>query len=262
MRRWCMCGICVSCEWYQCTFSICSCVCFTVLTVSEAHMQLWRLCEDFMCGCDLTIILSQEVYCTWWSDTVQWLTCAVAHVRNIWVRWVIAAHMRRRRMCVVYCIDSGRSAYAPMVHMRRLHVWLWFNYHFGLGSLLYMCVRYCTITHMRHGTCAGYLCLVSARSARAWMAHVRWWDVTGVLYRLFVVIVVYLQCGMVGRGSVWYIKVPVPRPNHNPIRLDPLKCLLAPQQRLIFLASETLADNRNGHVPTYFKPSEHNSSSC
>jgi len=48
-------------------------------------------------------------------------------------------------------------------------------------------------------------------------------ECTDVLYRLFVVMVVYLHCGRVGRASVWYIEVPVPRPNPNPIRLDPLK---------------------------------------
>ena len=47
---------------------------------------------------------------------------------------------------------------------------------------------------------------------------------TGVIYRLFDIMVVYLQCGWVGWASVWYIEVPVPHPNPNPIKLDPLKC--------------------------------------
>jgi len=41
-----------------------------------------------------------------------------------------------------------------------------------------------------------------------------------------------------------------------------IPCSLIPQQRLIFLASETLADNRNRHVSIYGEPSEHNGSSC
>jgi len=58
-------------------------------------MRGWRICEDSMYCCDVTIILAQEVYCTLLSDTVQPLTCAVAHVRDIWVWEVLAAHMRR-----------------------------------------------------------------------------------------------------------------------------------------------------------------------
>jgi len=48
-------------------------------------------------------------------------------------------------------------------------------------------------------------------------------ECTCVVCRLLDIMVVYLRCERVGRASVWYIEVPVPHSNPNPIRLDPLK---------------------------------------
>ena len=65
-------------------------------------------------------------------------------------------------MCVVYCIDSGRSAYAPSENMRRLHVegcMCGCDLMIILAQEVYFTyvVGYCTITHMCHGACAQYL---------------------------------------------------------------------------------------------------------